>query len=759
MERLPEAREDGSTNVPGVYVAGDLTGIPLLKFSLDSGARVVRRIAEDPTLRAGGTTPPDLLDLVIIGGGVSGMAAAVEARKRGLAFTVLEATEPFSTLVNFPQRKPIYTYPRAMTPEGGLQVSADVKEALVEELRRQVEAAGIRPLPLRAERIERAAGLLRIQIAGRQPLLARRVLVAIGRSGNFRKLGVQGEERDKVSNRLHDPNDFRGKRALVVGGGDSALETAIALAQAGAHVTMSYRKPEFSRPKPENLEKLERLARDPMADVAVEHPSSERVTTASGPFATGAHPPGSIALRLGTEVKEIGEREVTLAASGAALETIANDAVFAMIGREAPLDFFRRSGIRIAGEMRPASWAAMGLFLIFCSWLYNWKSGGSMAGLFAAQHWFPFNLPDLLRGAGGAVAAAAADPRTLLGTLAISAAGPAFWYTVAYSAIVVIFGVRRIRRRRTPYITAQTLTLMAVQVFPLFLIPEVLLPLANYHGILPQGIADALFPVVTYGHGREFWRAYGLILAWPLNVYNIFTDQPLWWWIGIGFLQTCVLIPLGIYYFGKGVYCGWICSCGALAETLGDTHRQKMPHGPAWNRFNMAGQVILAVAVALLIARIVGWALPDGNRIDAMFDPILKTHYKWTVDVFLAGVVGYGVYFWYSGRFWCRFLCPLAALMHVYARFSRFAIVSDKKKCISCNVCTSVCHQGIDVMNFANKGVPMTDPQCVRCSACVQSCPTGVLTFGQVNRGGRTIALDLLPASPVQMREGREAAG
>ena len=259
---------------------------------------------------------------------------------------------------------------------------------------------------------------------------------------------------------------------------------------------------------------------------------------------------------------------------------------------------------------------------------------------------------------------------------------------------------------------------------------------------------------MNYGHGREFWRAYGLILAWPLNVYNIFTHDPLWWWIGIGILQTLILIPLGIYFFGKGVYCGWICSCGALAETLGDTQRQKMPHGPLWNRMNMIGQGVLLVAVLLLAVRIVGWALPDGNWADSVFDPMLKTPYKWFVDVFLAGVLGYGLYFWFSGRVWCRFMCPLAALMHIYARFSRFAIVADKKKCISCNVCTSVCHQGIDVMNFANKGLPMQDPECVRCSACVQSCPTGVLQFGQVDRKGKTIKLDLLPASPVLMREG-----
>ena len=92
--------------------------------------------------------------------------------------------------------------------------------------------------------------------------------------------------------------------------------------------------------------------------------------------------------------------------------------------------------------------------------------------------------------------------------------------------------------------------------------------------------------------------------------------------------------------------------------------------------------------------------------------------------------------------------------MHIYARFSRFRILADKKKCISCNVCTSVCHQGIDVMNFANKGAAMADPECVRCSACVQSCPTGVLRFGQINvRSGEVIREDRLAASPVRLAE------
>lgn len=202
-----------------------------------------------------------------------------------------------------------------------------------------------------------------------------------------------------------------------------------------------------------------------------------------------------------------------------------------------------------------------------------------------------------------------------------------------------------------------------------------------------------------------------------------------------------------------------------MAETLGDTHRHKMPHGAGWNRVNMVGQFILAVAFLLLILRVVGWITPGtdfGRTVNTTFNGLfqnwsllgIQLNYKYIVDLFLAGAVGYGAYFWFSGRVWCRFACPLAALMHIYARFSRFRILADKKKCISCNVCTSVCHQGIDIMNFANKGLPMEDPECVRCSACVQSCPTGVLQFGQVDRSsGAVIRRDVLDASPVLMRE------
>jgi thioredoxin reductase/ferredoxin len=772
VEKLPVSGAAGETTLPGVRIVGDLTGIPLLKFSSKTGADAVRAILAEPEFasRSGGKDEA-LLDLVIVGGGVAGVSAAVEAEKAGLRFVVLEATEAFSTVINFPKAKPIYTYPTGMQLDGGLQFTAKVKEELLEELQRQQRDAGIEIQHARVERLEQRGGEVIVHVQDGQPLRARRVIVAIGRSGNYRKLGVPGEESDKVYNRLFDPKEYAGQKALVVGGGDSAIETAIALAQSGADVTLSYRKKEFSRPKPENVENLKALAAGETAKVQVEKPASQQTSTASTK-GLRQDEAGRVKLALGTEVTRIEEGQVFLK-NGTEL-AVPNDVVFTMLGREAPLDFFRRSGIPIAGEGTARGWLALALFLAFCVFVYFWKSAGF------TETWldpWPGNMPAVLNALGSWWQAQLADRSTFLGTLAVSLQSRSFYYTLAYSLAIVCFGIGRIRRRKTPYVTLQTTVLAAVQVIPLFLLPEIVLPLLGYNGWFDFGfgrlVADNLFesyiPEAEYlarqwqaSHPRAYWRAYGLILAWPLMVYNVFTDAPILWWLVISFVQTFVIIPLLIWRWGKGAYCGWICSCGALAETMGDQHRHKMPHGPFWNRFNMAGQVILAFAFLLLFIRIAGWVWPQSVFASA-FGMLLEgknaagqlvnyVSYKWLVDVFLGGIIGVGLYFKYSGRVWCRFFCPLAALMHIYTRFTRYRIFPEKSKCISCNVCTSVCHQGIDVMNFANKGIPMEDPQCVRCSACVQECPTGVLAFGHYGKG-EEIVLDKIPASPVRMRE------
>ena len=243
------------------------------------------------------------------------------------------------------------------------------------------------------------------------------------------------------------------------------------------------------------------------------------------------------------------------------------------------------------------------------------------------------------------------------------------------------------------------------------------------------------------------------MLAWPLQAPTSSRASRLWAWLAIALVQTGVLLPLAVRRFGAGAYCGWVCPRGALAETLGDTQRGKMPHGPRWNRLDLAGQLVLGAALALLALRIAGWAQPPGGGANALFER-LWGRYHWTVDVLLAGVLGYGLFFWSSGRVWCRFLCPLGALLHVMARSSRFRILAEKQRCISCGLCTAACHQGVDVMSFARRGRPVEDPECVRCSACVHDCPTGVLAFGRVDGRGGRVARDPLPASRVRMREG-----
>ena len=760
VEKLPLVGEDGLTNVSGVRVVGDLSGVPLLKFSSETGARAIHAIlaeASFPKERA--DKAESVYDVVIIGGGVSGISAAMEAKQAGLRYLLVEASEIFSTVANFPKGKPIFTYPTEMTPSGGIQYGerSVVKESLLEDMREQVEQAGIEITSGRIETIEKASGLFILKNANSkegETWKALRVIVGIGRSGNFRKLGVPGEGMDKVVNRLHDPKDFAGQDVLVVGGGDSAAEAAIALVACGAKVTLSYRGAELTRPKPENIEQVLSLAADPAAVVAVSHPTSERITTAiSSEGREGA--PGCLNLALGTTLTRITEDTVYLkAGKDEPEEAIRNDVVFSMIGREAPLDFFRRSGIRISGDRGTRWWVTIGMAFLFCVWLFHWKKG-------LLPGWNPAGLWNWIASLTDGLKAAAADERSFFHTLKASASGRSFYYSLAYCLCVTFFGIRRMKRRKTPYVTLQTLTLAAIQWIPLFILPELVLPWMGHNGMFDSGlgawIGQHFFP------GESYWRAYGFILAWPLAVFNWFTDTPIWGWLVLGAVQTFVIIPWMLRRWGKGAYCGWVCSCGALAETMGDAHRHKMPHGPQVNRLNMIGQVFLWFASIIMVVRILGWILPDPNLFSAAFKflaygspladqglPVLN--YNYFVDLVFAGILGVSFYFHFSGRVWCRFACPLAALMHIYTRFSRFRIFAEKKKCISCNICTSVCHQGIDIMNFANKGMPMEDPQCVRCSACVQSCPTGVLQFGRFNATG-DVVYDKLSASPVLMRE------
>jgi NosR/NirI family nitrous oxide reductase transcriptional regulator len=311
-----------------------------------------------------------------------------------------------------------------------------------------------------------------------------------------------------------------------------------------------------------------------------------------------------------------------------------------------------------------------------------------------------------------------------------------FWYTGFYSLTILIFGLRRIKTKPTKYIKLQTWSLILIQALPLFILPEFIFPGLGKAGLLgssDQFIMSQIFP------NESYWRSYGFIFAWPLSLSNLYSSNITTFWLVFSLFQTFVVIPFIVYKWGKGAYCGWICSCGAMAETLGDEYRTLALHGPKAKKWENFGQWALLVAFIItavkLISILYNIEIPIINQNISYAADFVQKFYYMGIDVIFAGVLGVGVYFFLSGRVWCRFGCPLAALMHIYTRFSPYRIFSEKKKCISCNICTKVCHMGIDVMNYANKGIPMNDAECVRCSACVVNCPTQVLSFGSLPKG------------------------
>ncbi len=742
VDRYPVVDEKGQTDIPGLHVAGDLTGIPLLKFAAEGGQQTVRVLLEDEGFQAERRQrPDDVYDLVIVGAGIAGLSAALSAQQAQLRFTVLESDRTFTTIRNFPKGKPIAAYPLEKPQTALLKIEGESKEELLDSLDGQIEAADL-PIVCDAGLIRLSGRRGRFDLETKQGVFrALRVLLAIGKSGEAQKLGVEGEQLAKVQNRLIDPAAFQGQRVLVVGGGDSAVEAALLLAAAPeTRVALSYRGASLMRPKPENIRQLEQ-----------------------------ARVQGRIEVLYDSKVVSIFEKAVRLQIRyESEPREMANDAVLVLIGRRLPLALFAEMGVSIEGTWTLRRKLLFACLFLFAAMLYFGKSAPAVTAdtwvtalLRAPLHYFsaPWESAVLgvvawLSALGFAVTGLAAAGLSLgrcaetVGSgwslfkhlyfvfVGVFVAGVyvaddyagtpvldkslGFWYTGLYSLTIVIFGVRRILVRRTRYIALQTSTLMAVQVLFLFLLPEFVFPFLGENGMLSDWVMRNLFPNGSY------WRSYGFILAWPLFFSNLLYGHPTTIWLIISLVQSFVIIPYAIWVFGKGAYCGWICSCGGLAETLGDEYRKLAWHGPRARSLEHAGQVILLVVAVLTLWNLLApWFM--GSVLSAT-----RGVYRIVVDVFLAGAVGVGVYFFMSGRVWCRFFCPLAALMHIYTRFSRYRIFSDKKKCISCGLCSRTCHMGIDVMNFANKGRPMDDYECVRCSACIVECPVECLSFGRI---------------------------
>jgi len=167
-EKAPVVQEGGDVAVPGVKVVGDLTGVPLLKFSADTGAKAIRAFLAEDNFEPGSGEAD--LDVAIIGAGVSGISAAIEASKHDLRYSVFESQESFSTIRNFPRRKPIYAYPTEMEPAGEMRFESEIKEDLLDELDEQRQRFGIEPVSAQVDRIEPTAKGLQLHFDSKSGL-------------------------------------------------------------------------------------------------------------------------------------------------------------------------------------------------------------------------------------------------------------------------------------------------------------------------------------------------------------------------------------------------------------------------------------------------------------------------------------------------------------------------------------------------------------------------------------------------------------
>jgi thioredoxin reductase/ferredoxin len=311
---IPLLSPSFESTVPGIFIAGELGGMGLIRNALSQGMQAVNAIHKHrPRARGAGA-----LDLLIVGAGPAGFAASLTALSHGLKFATVEQDSLGGCVFQYPRAKMVMTSPVTLPLVGRLRFGHTSKEALL-EFWRGVERK--MNLPMRyGERVESIGregdGFLVRTTRGEHR--AASVLLAIGRRGTPRKLDVPGEELPKVVYRLVDPEQYKGQDVLVVGGGDSALEAAASIAEnGGRQVTLSYRGDAFSRAKPRNRERVAVAARS-----------------------------GRLQVLLESQVRRIGPASVVLAFQGRELE-LANDAVIVSVGGILPAEFLQKVGVQV----------------------------------------------------------------------------------------------------------------------------------------------------------------------------------------------------------------------------------------------------------------------------------------------------------------------------------------------------------------------------------------------------------------------------
>ena len=247
---LPHVSESYETNVPGIYIAGELGGMGLIKNSVEQGMMAVENI-----VRAGIPEEKEnaMYDLIIIGAGPAGISASLAAKKHQLDFLTLEQDTLGGTVFTFPRAKVVMTAPMDLPLYGKVKLFDTSKSELLELWNDALSRNNISIREnTKVEEIIPENGHFRLTTLNGETYTTKYVLLAIGRRGSPRKLGVPGEDSEKVAYRLLEPENIKNKEALVVGGGDSAIESALLLAEQNNVVLINISPIFFSKPRHKN---------------------------------------------------------------------------------------------------------------------------------------------------------------------------------------------------------------------------------------------------------------------------------------------------------------------------------------------------------------------------------------------------------------------------------------------------------------------------------------------------------------------------
>ena len=771
--RRPAIGKGNESSVKGLHIIGDLAGAPVIKLAMAQGVEVIDYLASLSEMKT--KAPDGVLDVLIVGAGASGLNAALAAKDRGWKCVVLEKEKIANTIANFPEGKWVYAEPDSTPPKGKLWLDGAQKEELVQRWNQIVQD---NELDVRLEqpltKLVKKDGVF-VATTAKGELRAKKIVLATGQRGNPRKLGAKGEELPHVYHRLYSPRKYENESLLVVGGGNSAIESALTLSERNK-VVLSYRGGELARVFKDNQRKF---------DEAV---AAKRIE-----------------VLFNSTVKEFRKGECTLAIDrGGSREerVIATDHAFVLVGAELPVPFLRSLGIKLENEWSGSPLRALALtFLTLLGFLWLGPAF-STADHPVATPSLTLGLPDLflwpsapwwlnklhfvlhvgfvpplvggllaLAGLAGLIATGIRGDRwSWLGlsfwtwhaiygikfgkgdefwpytgwgyrTLSFFDRPWSFWYTVIYSVLMTAFGLRALKRwgldRKDKFQVWRYTSLLSFQWIMFFLVPEFLFQWAvKYQWVGHELASNPQF-------AEQAWRSYGLVYAWPLFFYSFFY-QPHQIWVVWGVLLTFVIIPIFVLFNGKR-YCSWICGCGGLAETFGDRWRHLAPKGANSIRYEAMGLGVLVIAflITLLMFLRDGFTLGSlvihgnwstyGNT--AEFGMKL---YRVVADCWLVGILPVTLYPFLGGKVWCRYWCPLAKLMQGVSKFwakvglSRFGIVANDK-CIACGECSRNCQVGIPVMQYALKQelLDNTTSSCIGCGICVSVCPMDTLSFGR----------------------------